>query len=57
MNNDEKQLIIFSDKGVRRKDYQLTEKYDRVRQFLVSPSGGRLLILTDSNLLFVDLQQ
>ena len=57
MHNSLKKLIIFSEKGVRRKDYQLSGEDDRVRQLLVHPSGGRMLILTDSSLLFVNLQQ
>lgn len=57
MENSEKHLIIFDDKGVRLKDYQLSHRHDHVKQILVHPTGGRMLILTDENLLFVDLLQ
>jgi sugar lactone lactonase YvrE len=52
--NFEHQLVVFYKTGVRKKDYTLPG-VSETRQFLVFPEGNRLLLLTDNELLLVDL--
>jgi hypothetical protein len=48
-------LIIFGAAGVRQEEHKLSPQDRNVRQFLVHPDGGRLLLLSDANLLWVEL--
>ncbi|HEV3446742.1 MAG TPA: trypsin-like peptidase domain-containing protein [Gemmataceae bacterium] len=52
--NLDHQLILFNLAGVKRREYSLTGK-GGVRQFLVHPGGGRLLVYTGAKLLLVQL--
>ena len=56
--NDESPLIVLRPDGVRLKEYTLTSrprtKPAATRQILVHPGGGKLLVLTDSALFFVE---
>ncbi|MBI2901238.1 MAG: trypsin-like peptidase domain-containing protein [Planctomycetes bacterium] len=49
------QLITFTVKGLKEKEYPLTGRGDTVRQFLLAPGGSKLLVLTDSHLTWVEL--
>ena len=53
--NFERQLMSFSPRGVKQKEYQLTKRGDRTLQILVHPKGNRLLVLTQQALLWVEL--
>jgi hypothetical protein len=54
--NCDKQLIVFTDRGVKQREYQLAVgRGPEVSQFVPHPGGGRLLVLTGEQLYFVDL--
>ncbi len=48
-------LITFSPKGIKRKEYQSRQLGNSAKLFLVHPSGGNLLILTDEKLSWAKL--
>jgi S1-C subfamily serine protease len=51
--NFENQLVLFSPTGVRRQEHPLSERGDEVKQFLVHPEGGRLIVLTERRVFYV----
>ena len=55
LNNYDDHLMIFTPKGLKQQGYVLTEDSDEVRQFLVHPDGGKLLLLTESALMNVEI--
>jgi S1-C subfamily serine protease len=55
--NDGVPLIVFRPSGIRHKEYTLASPSrmgGRARQFIVHPDGGKLLVLTDIKLVFVE---
>jgi hypothetical protein len=58
--NHESPLILFRPGGTKFKSYNLTSgqhaKVPATKQILVHPDGGRLLVLTDSVLFFIERQ-
>jgi hypothetical protein len=58
--NHDDPLILFKPDGTKAKSYRLsTNRSQNVspRQFLVHPDGGKLLVLSDTGLSFVELPQ
>jgi hypothetical protein len=53
VHNSDYQLMIFSPEGDQEQAYVLTKKGAVVRQFLVHPTGGSLLVLTVLDLIKV----
>jgi S1-C subfamily serine protease len=53
--NHERQLIVFTNKGIKLKEYQLY--CGEPRQYLVHPQGRKVLMLTNSELLLVTLPE
>lgn len=53
--NHDKNLIVFSDVGVQRKGYRIWGDID-IRQFVVSPQGGKLLILGSKSFGLVEVK-
>ena len=55
LNNFDDQLMIFTPKGLKQQGYILADDSGEVRQFLVHPAGGKLLVLTESVLMSVEI--
>jgi WD40 repeat protein len=55
LDNYDYQIMVFTPKGLKQQNYALTENSDDVRQFLVHPDGGKLLVLTESALKNVEI--
>ena len=55
--NRSHQLIVINSGGVKEAEYKLSPKPEDVRLFSVHPMGGRLLVLTENELLWVDLMK
>jgi hypothetical protein len=50
------QLILFTAKGVKLKEFRLGEAGE-VKQFVAHPAGGSLLLLTQKKLFYVTLKK
>jgi hypothetical protein len=53
--NYENQLLVFTSEGLKEREYPLSKRGDEVRQILVHPRGKQMLVLTDTQLFWVQL--
>jgi len=47
-------LMLFTQTGVKKKEYKIDDNKENVRQYLVHPDGNKVLILMDKRLLYVE---
>jgi hypothetical protein len=55
--NESNQLQVFDFTGKKLREYVLGSSAGSTRQILAHPDGGKLLLLTDQKLLWVELPQ